>query len=437
MAANSPAVERARAARPALRWAIAGFLVLVAANNYADRQMLSILAPTIQRDLHVSEAGYAGILNWFLIAYSVSYLLSGRVVDWLGERRSLAIFVTFWSLANAATAIARTAGQLAVCRFALGFGEAGGWTVGPKVIGRWFSAKEHGVASALLSLGGSVGSTVAPIAVILLAGRYGWGAAFIAAGLAGLGLVAIWLAFYRGRVEEGSFPAADAAAGRSNEAEWRRWTAILSQPVVWSIMLARLLTDPIWYFAQFWLPKYLFTVRNVSQGGLGLVAVVFLAADIGFILGGVASDRLVPRLRSTRRARLVTMLGCAVLLALAPLIALTPSLLVSLALASTVTLAQTAWMTNTNAYAIDVVPQDRLGTAVGFIGMGSAAGGVLMNFVVARLVSAQGYDLCFLIMPLLPLLGLALLWRGGRHGWRSRPREARASRVLPKEEVNR
>ena len=90
-----------------IRWFIAVMLFFAAVLNYVDRQTLSILAPTIQKDLSLSEADYGHVVDLFLIAYTVALLLSGRFVDKFGVRASMALFVTWWSVSNMLTAFAR------------------------------------------------------------------------------------------------------------------------------------------------------------------------------------------------------------------------------------------------------------------------------------------------------------------------------------------
>jgi ACS family hexuronate transporter-like MFS transporter len=121
------------------RWFVAGMLFLAAVLNYIDRSVLAILAPTIQADLGIDDTGYAWINNAFLVAYTASYVLSGRILDRFGGIVSMAGFLAFWSAANAITGLARSSLQLGGARFLLGLGEAGGWTASPKIVGRWFT----------------------------------------------------------------------------------------------------------------------------------------------------------------------------------------------------------------------------------------------------------------------------------------------------------
>jgi hypothetical protein len=115
-----------------VRWWIVGFLLLISILNYVDRQMFSILAPTIQADLGMSDAEYGRIVSYFLAAYTVSYLVSGRIMDAVGARIGMAFSLGLWSAASALTGLARGIGGVGWCRACLGLFEAGGYTASPK-----------------------------------------------------------------------------------------------------------------------------------------------------------------------------------------------------------------------------------------------------------------------------------------------------------------
>jgi len=407
-----------------LRWWIAALLLIISIKNYADRQMLPILAPSIQAELHVSDQQYAGILNLFLAAYTASYLISGRLVDAWGSRVSLALFLGLWSVAGALTGWARSAVSLGWLRFVFGLGEAGGYTASPKVVSEWFPQSERGVAISLYSMGGAIGATVAPLATIALANWLGWRRAMIVAGAAGLAVIVPWLVFFRKPARHPWLTDAERGlieAGQTATAaplpEAQRWKLIVGSPAIWALMVSRMLTDPVWYFFQFWMPKYLHVARGLSQAQLGLMWVIFLAADFGFFGGGWASDRLVRHGRSGASARLRVMLVCAVVMPLAALIAPMPQLAGVMAISMVIVLAHTAWLTNHNALVMDVVPAPIFGTAYGLISAGSAVGGILMNQAVVWTVGAYSYDRCFYAMMVLHPLAFALVWRFARRPW--------------------
>ncbi len=112
---------------PHLRWWILSLVFLAAVLNYVDRQTLSALAPTIQKDLAMDDRDYANIVNIFLVGYTISYVVAGRVVDLLGTRAGMVVFVAWWSVANMLTGAAQGMRSLGGYRFLLGLGEAGVW----------------------------------------------------------------------------------------------------------------------------------------------------------------------------------------------------------------------------------------------------------------------------------------------------------------------
>jgi MFS transporter, ACS family, hexuronate transporter len=411
------------------RWWIAVLLLLASILNYIDRQALSILAPTIQADLALSDAQYGRVVSVFLVAYTIAYLVSGRIVDALGPRASLALFVGWWSVANMLTGFAKSAFSLGAFRFLLGLGEAGGYTASPKVVSLWFPAKDRGIAVGLYSVGGALGATIAPLLILFLVDRYGWRGAFIATGALGLVFVVVWLALYRAPqshpwltdAERAVIAAGDNEPVRESPApaltEGARWKLILTTPAVWALMFARLLTDPVWYFFQFWMPKYLHTVRGFEQRDLAHLWLIFLAADIGFVGSGFISGWFVRRGHEAREARLRTMLGCAVLVPLAPLIAFSSSNAGVFAISMIVVLAHTAWLTSISTYVVDLVPKPILGTAFGFIAAGSAVGGILMNQAVTWTIAHGSYDGCFYAMVVVHPLAFLLVRTFARRPW--------------------
>jgi len=402
-----------------MRWVIAFALFLAAVLNYIDRSVLGLLAPTIQKDLVISDQAYATIINFFLVGYTIAYLLSGRVVDKIGVRLSMALFIAWWSISNALTGLAQSARSLGVFRFMLGLGEAGGFTASPKAVSEWFPASERGIAIGLYSVGGAAGATIAPILVSVISTHYGWRWVFaVSPVLGGLWLI-MWLQLYRTPVAHaadatpGDRPENRAAAGPARS-EISRWAEILRMPLVWQLLIARLLTDQVWYFYQFWMPKYLSTVRGLDQKGLSKMWMIFLIADVGFLLGGVFSGLLIKRGVMAPASRLWIMLISA---CITPLSALIPGMSTVggvFAIAMIVAYALTSWLGNLSSLVVDLLPQRILGTAFGVVACGSAAGGILMNQAVAWLIGHRSYSDCFYLMALLHPAALVLIWRLGR-----------------------
>ena len=398
-------------------------LFLAAVLNYVDKNTLALLAPTIQQDLKLSDQDYANIQNAFQVAYTIALLASGALVDKFGPRVSLALFVGWWSLANVFTSLARSAGSFSVFRFLLGLGEAGNWTASPKTVSEWFPSKERGLAIGIYTAGTPIGMTLAPLFIIWLAGAFGWRSAFVVTGLLGLVWLVPWLVLYRTKF---SPVAADSLApsegeragvrGRPDAAEpsvpaWT-WCQALGRWEVWCLLLGRMFSDPIWFFYQNWYPKYLVSVRGLTQADVKITWVIFLAAGLGSLIGGWIAGRFIKQGRVPERVRLFVMLGCALFMPLSPMVAYAPSVGMSLAFASLIVFAHLAWLTNISALVVDVVPRQSLGTVFGIVAAGSSVGAIVMNDLVAKLVKSYSYTNWFWIAAGLHLAVIPLLMWG-------------------------
>jgi ACS family hexuronate transporter-like MFS transporter len=446
-----------------MRWWIVALVFLAAVLNYVDRQVLSVLAPTIQADLGLDNRDYANILNIFLIAYTLAYLVSGKLVDRMGTRNSTLLFVVWWSLSNLATAWAQGMRSMSALRFSLGLGEAGIWPAASKIVSEWFPSRERALAIGFYTMGATIGATVAPYIVIPLAAYdyagnlpwvnslfghgTGWRMAFLITGLLGVFWVIPWLLLYRkpndsrfitqaerDLIQDGAPPANPA----TDEKPWS-WGKVLSFKPLWLLLVGRLLTDPVWYFYQFWFAKYLNTDRGVAQSDLTITWIVYAAAGVGSLAGGWLSGVLIKRGSDPLRARLWVMLGCACITPLSTLIATVSGLPPTMVLTGVVVFASLSWLINISALIVDVAPKHSLGTIFSVVAAGSTIGGIIMNMIVAvmvsgpstkaagfmdaafqkllgpllELVSGQGYGPWFMAMAFLHPLALLILWFGG------------------------
>lgn len=396
----APAPNADRAPPSRLRWAILALLFAATVLNYVDRQTLSILASQVQHDLHIDDVGYAHIVEYFLIAYTLAYLGAGWVTDKLGAKLTLALMLGWWSLANMATGWVRSAGQLGVARTALGLGEPGVYTAGPKAIGEHFPPAERGFAIGVYTAGAMIGATVAPPLIALLALQFGWRAAFVATGAAGFVWVAAWLAIYR---TPAGIPA--------RTTEPIGWRVLLRDRSIWGLALARMIADPVWYFYLFWFPKYLTDERSLSLVEVASLAwLVYLAADIGSVGGGWFSGRLIRRGIEPVRSRLIAM-GCGAALApIGMLIATHMGIAPTIAIGAMVAFAHLLFQVNMGALIVDLYPIRMVATAMGLIAAGSGLGGILSTQLVGRIASLGSYSEIFLLMGALHPVAWLVAW---------------------------
>jgi ACS family hexuronate transporter-like MFS transporter len=385
------------------RWWVVGLLLLATILNYVDRQSLSILATTIQQVFGMSDYAYGHVVFAFLLSYTVAYALSGPFCDWFGVRVSMAVLMTWWSMAELLPAFVHSAVTLGASRLLLGLGEAGVWIVAPKAVGQYFSEEQRGTAIGIYTSGATLGAAIAPPLIALLAIRFGWQSVFIVTGLTGLLWVGPWLLLVRG-TSALTDPKEAIDGGTSR-------LSLLKMPNLWLLLIARLMTDPVWYFYLFWYPKFLTEARHLTLARIGRTAwVVYLAADVGAIAGGWASGWLMRRGLGTLTARRAVMTAAACLLPLSPLVALVSSASLSSVLAATIAFAHLSWMITLTAIAVDFFPKEKLGTAFGFISAGSGIGGLISAEVIPHILHTSGYLPLFIIMGFLHPLALFMIW---------------------------
>jgi ACS family hexuronate transporter-like MFS transporter len=386
------------------RWWILGLLFIATILNYLDRQSLSILASTIQLALGMSNIAYGHVVTAFLLSYTIAYALSGPFCDRVGVRWSMATLIAWWSMAELLPPFVHSAVGLGMARLLLGIGEAGIWLVGPKAVQQLFPPAQRGTAVGIYTAGATIGATIAPPLIGSLTLRHGWQAVFLVTGAAGLLWIIPWLLLYR----EGTPSAAVPVVQPGEPAPWH---ILLRTKNLWLLLLARLLTDPVWFFYLFWYPKFLGSAAHLSLQRLGhTVWVIYLAADLGAILGGVFSGLLIRRGWMPMKAGRAVMTVAACVFPFSILIALAHSLPIMLGLASVLAFAHMAWLICLTAIALDLFRQQELGTAFGFISAGSGLGGLISTELIGHAIGTLGYVPIFAVMGAMHPLALLLIW---------------------------
>lgn len=382
------------------RWTIAAMLFAATVINYVDRQALSVAASTITKELGLSNTQYADILTAFLIPYTVMYVFSGLLVDRWGTKVALAVFIAWWSAANALHALATTALLLGVFRFLLGLGESGNFMAAIKAISEWFPPKERAFANGLVNAAAATGAILSPPLISWAVIHFGWRAAFVATGALGFVWLAVWLAVY------GKTPPQPEAEVKAKVP----YSTLLRMPQSWGLLFARVLADPIWWFYLFWLPKYLQDVRHFSLAQIGLFAwMPYLSADLGSLAGGWLSGRFIARGLDPVAARLRAMIPAALAMPLGIAVAYLDST-PAIALICLATFSHMAWKTNLMTMTNDVYPTNVVGSAAGLVGLGSGLAGAWSTPAVGRIVDAFGYESVFWMFGFLHILATALVW---------------------------
>lgn len=156
------------------RWVICALLFFATTINYVDRAVFGVLEPTLKEAVGWTATEFGDINAQFNLAYAIGFLFAGWMIDRLGVRFGYTISLIVWSLAAAAHAFARTGGEFAAARFALGLGESGNFPAAIKTVAEWFPRKERALATGVFNAGANIGAIIAPWVVPIIALRWGW-----------------------------------------------------------------------------------------------------------------------------------------------------------------------------------------------------------------------------------------------------------------------
>lgn len=392
------------------RWTVCALLFVVTTINYVDRQVLGILAPTLQRDLNWSEVDYGDIVSWFSLVYAFGFLLAGRLLDRIGVRRGFAIAVVAWSVAAIGHAFARTAAGFSVARALLGLGESANFPGAIKTVAEWFPKKERALATGIFNAGTNTGAIITPLVVPWIALTWGWPWAFIATGALGFVWLIVWLAVYRSPEDNPHVSPTELAYIRSDSAPTAPtappipWLRLLTYRQTWAVVAGKFMADPIWWFYLYWLPKFLDAKYGIKLAQVALpLIVVYLIADIGSISGGWLSGRLIKGGQTVNRARKSAMLLMAVLIVPTAFAPLAGSMWAAVLIVGVAAAAHQGWSANVYTLASDMFPRAAVASVSGIGGFAGAMGGVLFQRATGRILEANGND----YTPIFAICGLA------------------------------
>ncbi|MES1173301.1 MAG: MFS transporter [Myxococcales bacterium] len=363
------------------RWTICALLFFATTINYMDRQILSLLKPILDGELHWTNEQFGQVNAAFQAAYAVGLLGFGAFIDRFGTRAGYALSIAAWSLAAIGHAAVGSVSGFLGARVALGLGEGGNFPSAIKAVAQWFPRKERALATAIFNSGANVGAIIAPAIIPWLADTWGWRSAFVVAGVAGLLWLAFWLPLYeiperakRLGKEELAYIHSDGV-----EASVQRISPLrlLRHRQAWAFVVGKFLTDPVWWFFLIWLPDYFKKTRGLDiKHSWVLLVSIYSVVTVLSIVGGWLTGYLTRRGYSVSRARKTAMFVAACLVL--PIFGVTrvgnwsAVLLIGLAGA-----AHQAWSANLFTSASDVFPKRAVASVVGLGGMAGSLGGIL------------------------------------------------------------
>ncbi len=432
------------------RWTICGLLFFATTVNYLDRQVLSLLAPSLSEEFGWSNSDYANITAVFQFIYAISMLFAGRIIDKLGTKKGYALAIVVWSLGAIMHAYSLPIGTafstvmvwvgvgavpisiagFMLSRAVLGFGESGNFPAAIKAVAEYFPKKERSLATGIFNSGSNVGAILAPLTVPVIAEYYGWEFAFILVGAIGFLWIIFWYFLYeipskQKRLSKAEFDYihhdCEIIAEEANtNVEKVSWFKLLGYKQTWAFVFGKFMTDGIWWFFLFWLPKYLEAQFNMKGTDIVLpLAVLYSMTMVGSIGGGWFPMYFINKGHNPYDGRMKAML----VIALFPLVVLLaqplgyisfwmPVLFIGVGAS-----AHQAWSANIFTTVSDMFPKKAIGSIIGIGGMAGGIGGVLVSKLGGYLFDyydglghiQTGYTIMFVICAVAYLIAWSVM----------------------------
>jgi MFS transporter, ACS family, hexuronate transporter len=382
--------------------------------NFIDRQVVSVLAPVLRAEFHLSNGNYAAIVNAFLVTYALSYSFAGWVLDRLGVGRGLVLAITWWSGAGMLTAFARGPLSLGFFRSLLAVGEGGAWPAFAKAVSVWVPPSARTLAIGICNSGSSLGAMIAPKLVSVITLHAGWRSAFVVTGALGFLWVAAFLLFQhyhpemrRAELELAAGPAAPGLA----------WRDLIRYRQTWAVFFCRFFADPLWYFYVFWIPEFLSSQRGLDLRQLAQVAwIPFLVADLSNFAGGYLTMRLQKAGWSPNRTRKTLMAIAALASPIGIFAVFAHTVFWTVGLICIAIFFWMWWSISVHTLPGDYFPPRAVGSVYGIAGTGSTIGSVISTWAIGKTVDVtHSYIPAFVgigvLMPVAMVIGFLLMKR--------------------------
>lgn len=397
---------------PLAAWWVLALMTIDYALGIIDRNAVSVLKTTLKEVFQIGDAQYSLLVTAFMIPYAVFYLICGRIVDRWGSRWPLTIFVLIWSGATIMAGLADNFGMMVFWRAVLGAAEAGLLPATIYALVVWFPRDRLATVYAIKNPVQTLGAILAPPVIAGLAIHYGWRAGFIVPGAIGIVFGILWWLADRNPPTYAKGPAAP---------EETRKPGLLSMarnPLIWGVLVVRIVSDPVWFFFQYWQAGYLQEQMGLSLADVGRLLWIppLLSVTLTFVTAYI-SDRLIARGWTPPRSRMRIMQATALLGPLILIIPFTDNLAVVMVILATTYFMAFTWLAMSNILMADMFPKNQVGTAVGVISFVGTTGAAIFNAGVGSVIEAVGYLPVFVTLALLhPIAVLVLqLFYGKRY----------------------
>lgn len=390
-----------------LRWAVIGVFALANAINFLDRQILAALAPQLMAEFGLTAAGYGDVILAFSAAYAVGAPLAGWLIDRAGLRWGSTLAVGVWSLAGMATGWTSSVHGLVACRMLLGLGEAGGVPATGKASAMYLPPRERALGSAAFQIGLTAGAILAPVAAQVIARLYGWRAAFVLLGAAGLAWIPLWLAVERRAPAPEK--AGRAAAGVKGILRDRRY---------WALLASNVLLMAVYSLWVNWTTVFLVREHGLTQAeaNFHFAWIPPIFATLGGLAGGWLTLRLSAGMEDVTPARMRTILLASLLLLGGVFVPWMPAPGWATALICLSFFACVASSVNLYAMPLDLFGAHRAAFAVsGLTAVYGALQGVFSS-VAGRVVDAYGFAPVCVAAAVMPMASWGVLRAALRRG---------------------
>jgi MFS transporter, ACS family, hexuronate transporter len=405
------------------RYRILALVFMATTINYFDRSIVGVMAPVLQKLFNWSNKDYAAIMVSFKIAYGAGLLFMGGIIDRLGTKKGYTISIVIWSVFGMLHAAIRNAFSLIgfiAARFGLGIGESGNFPAAIKTVAEWFPKKDRAFATGIFDASTSVGAILAPFivgAIVTAEGR-NWQIPFLFTGVLSSLWVILWLKTYnrpelhpRVSKEELAYINSDSAEESPGRISWLK---LFPKRETWAFALTTI-TDGVWWFYLFWGAKFLSEQFGVDIKNMGLpFLIIFIMADAGSLLGGLASGYLIKKGWSVNRSRKTTLLVCAIIILPVVFVPVVAMKWIAVLLIGLGAAGHQSWSINSYTLVPDVFPRKAVASVIGIGKMVGVAFAILADIALGSVLDKannSGYFWAFVIAGLsyLVILGFVHL----------------------------
>lgn len=377
-----------------IRWVVCALLFFATIINYVDRQILSLLKETLDKELGWSNAEYGLANSYFQIAYGISFIGFGWFIDRFGTKIGYAVSIALWSVAAGSHALVHTVNGFFGARLALGLGEAGNFPSAIKATAQWFPKRERAFATAIFNSAASVAAVAAPLTIPFIAAKWHWQATFLMAGAAGFVWLIFWWAMYEVPERHKRVSESELAYIHSDRDEARQerkvpWGSLLGYRQCWSFIVAKFLTDPVWWFFLIWLPDFFKKTRGLDVKSSAVhLASIYAIITVLSIFGGWLPGYFARTGWTVTRARKTGMFIFA--LCVLPVFAVTHTQNIwgVVALVGLAGAAHQAWSANLFTTVSDMFPKNAVASVTGLGGLAGSAGGFIFPLLTGKLLDS-------------------------------------------------